>query len=627
MAAPAPPPRESPEDKATNSTLLSLLSPEQHAVVCKLRAGDLLIVQPTYTPPTLEPATGGLEEWDNVDQLMDESADIHGNTDASAEGGEAVAEGEEAVVEGLYQEDIEAGDEDDEAAQAGMTATVADETQAGHDIPSVRDNQEGSDPIDTDNRTSIDGGNETATAGNPNFQIPSVESARRSDNQGDMPNDGVAASAVRTDTDGLVVEVGVAVQHGDEGGSGEEEKHEGGGQYEDEDQYEDEEQYGEEEQYNYEEQYDYEELPQASVYIVTAVYEDMQGKAENIKLMPLEYRSEPMEPTPSYQLYGELVSFDHCHLTADEDRVAIFTNVLPFAIESSDVSLGEIVENCILHLEPAASTIRNLLHNGFCPAECRAGRLYNTTTLKQMVSSYESPAVLEHEPVCPCCMGLDLMKEEENLRARAANSTVTIEEVVDFMGRFNIVAQQHGYYTTERLDEREWGFDFGDENDGGQGGEQGHGDGEWEDWPEALDMPGMKLDPTPNHVIEALEKVIYGPAMDEETCKVCEDGEAEEDGLQQGEALAGDAVVGSAGHGDAEDGDGEEGGAVEGSEDEPLVENLGVEDIGHDGVTVQVVMGWGDDGMENEEERELFRLPEWDLGRIEPVWELQPGRW
>lgn len=286
-----------------------------------------------------------------------------------------------------------------------------------------------------------------------------------------------------------------------------------------------------------------------------------------------------------------------------------------------------------------------------------------------MVSSYESPAVLEHEPVCPCCMGLDLMKEGENLRARAANSTVTIEEVVDFMGRFNIVAQQHGYYTTERLDEREWGFDFGDENDGGQGGEQGHGDGEWEDWPEAWEMPGMKLDPTPNHVIEALEKVVYGPAMDEETClicccefeegqvlvklgcghqfceectstwlqsqktcptcrcKVCEDGEAEEDGLQQGEALAGDAVVGSADHGDAEEGGGEEGGAVEGSEDEPLVENLGVEDIGHDGVTVQVVMGWGDDGMENEEERELFRLPEWDLGRIEPVWELQPGRW
>lgn len=156
-----------------------------------------------------------------------------------------------------------------------------------------------------------------------------------------MPNDGVAASTVRTDTDGLVVEVGVAVQHGDEGGSGEEEKHEGGGQYEDEDQYEYEEQYGEEEQYYYEEQYDYEELPQASVYIVTAVYEDLQGKAENIKLMPLEYRSEPMEPTPSYQLYGELVSFDHGHLAADEDRVAIFTNVLPFATESSDVSLGE----------------------------------------------------------------------------------------------------------------------------------------------------------------------------------------------------------------------------------------------------------------------------------------------
>lgn len=101
-------------------------------------------------------------------------------------------------------------------------------------------------------------------------------------------------------------------------------------------------------------------------------------------------------------------------------------------------------------------------------ATCQDGWLASIADLQAVATDYTVPTSLPHEPVCPTCIGADLMKEHQSLRAEVEAFTfVDLGRVVEFTGRLNVRRTALGY-EFKQLDEREWGYHFDDMLSDGQ---------------------------------------------------------------------------------------------------------------------------------------------------------------
>lgn len=259
-----------------------------------------------------------------------------------------------------------------------------------------------------------------------------------------------------------------------------------------------------------------------TLFLVSNVVKDSSGSLQDLRLTPLAYTVKPDATIFSFQLYGN--QFVANVPTAYASKKDSMTSLNSDKLSTSILDLPTL-RYLLFAIPPDADYIRRTQFRGRCPANCHSGWLSSITQLHGMVKDYTVPSALPNEPaVCPACIGIDLMKAHQDLRAELE----TFSHIAD-MGRivefyFNLAPRRAELgYEFNQFDERQWGFLFDDmlsddEDDGGA-----H-DGQYEQWDEALDPNnGARLRPATDATIKALPVVAYADVKKEEDvrCVVC----------------------------------------------------------------------------------------------------------
>ena len=260
-----------------------------------------------------------------------------------------------------------------------------------------------------------------------------------------------------------------------------------------------------------------------NVSMVTQIIKDLSGNITDIHILGLEYKVRPDDNTRSYQLYGNqcvanlpsgpvkpasgFAAGHESKLYTRGIRLSLFQNL-------SEMSFG---------VAPTGDLVRQYLHRGVCPAGCDQGSLASIHELNGMVKDYTVASLYpDMSAICPACVGVDLMKEHQALRAELENTLQisNFSTLLDFYGRLAPRRAQLGY-EYEQFDERQWNLLFDDmaSEDEGEGP-----DGGYEPWDEANDPNGDVVSrPTPQATIDALQTVRYATVkVDDDTeCTIC----------------------------------------------------------------------------------------------------------
>ena len=257
----------------------------------------------------------------------------------------------------------------------------------------------------------------------------------------------------------------------------------------------------------------------AEIYYVHALTKDVDGKITDVTLCLLVYSSQAEEVDfPTYRIFG----------TDVESRVGASR-----ALEAEGTSSKSIKDAVTdvegrkhdFYLNPTGDHIRNFVFHGRCPARCNRGWIATQEEMHAMVEN-DIVTVSPHSPVCPVCIGKNLMQEHQSLREMLeASHFVDIGFVVEFYGRLNPRRRLLGY-GFKQFDEREWGYYFDDipsENDEEVDG--GH-DG-YEYWEEAMDPSNNAvLHPASTTTIAALPRKFFAEVSVNSgvvECHVCQE--------------------------------------------------------------------------------------------------------
>ncbi|KAK3068973.1 hypothetical protein LTR53_013051 [Teratosphaeriaceae sp. CCFEE 6253] len=247
----------------------------------------------------------------------------------------------------------------------------------------------------------------------------------------------------------------------------------------------------------------------------------LDNAIEEMDVIEMDYAPHPDQagaPTHTYQLLGNAVSHSQTH--TDQCQCEQTRSVAQI---DEDYKLSSYT----IELNPSGDSVRNevALRLGayHCPVNCDYGFLYDLGDLPRVLKStvYTTPVTLPHSPLCPVCMGLDLLVEQQNLKlALENNSWVEIEKIVEHLGRVNPRRRALGYEVCQ-FDEREWGLLFDDMY------EDDEGDDAYE-WlnEEAMDPNyGYRVKPTKQEAIDALPRKAFAnvecPEKQGEQCLIC----------------------------------------------------------------------------------------------------------
>jgi len=185
-----------------------------------------------------------------------------------------------------------------------------------------------------------------------------------------------------------------------------------------------------------------------TVYLVVKVAKNAKGAVDDISLVPLKYSSKGDASPNTFQLYGkQCVPSFYTGGTANQSSQSEKES-----IGIRDLPGGETLKFTV---SPQGDHVRKVVLDGECPA-CDDGWLDCITQLAGMVKDYTIPSSLPNEPaVCPSCIGIDLMKEHQDLRAEleAFSRVANFETIHTFHGRLT-VRRRELRYGFEQFDER-----------------------------------------------------------------------------------------------------------------------------------------------------------------------------
>ena len=253
-----------------------------------------------------------------------------------------------------------------------------------------------------------------------------------------------------------------------------------------------------------------------SVTMVTRVTKDLDGRITEVYIIFLEYSAQPDDSTRSYQLYG-----NQCVANMPEPAAGSAPST---STVECPVSIFDNMPEVAFTVTPDAGHIRATLHDGACPAGCDEGFLASIDELHGMVKDYTVPtSKTDVHAICPACVGTDLMKEHQALRAELENflQVASFESVLEFYSRLAPRRQALGY-AFEQFDEREWNFLFDDMLSQEDEGERS--DGGYETWEDANDPNGGVVPhPATQAAIDSLQISKYATVKvdDDAQCTVC----------------------------------------------------------------------------------------------------------
>lgn len=255
------------------------------------------------------------------------------------------------------------------------------------------------------------------------------------------------------------------------------------------------------------------EFHPVTVYLVVKISKDADGTIQDLSLVPLKYSSQCDDSAGTFQLYGK-----QC-VPSSAGKIDQSSQLGNEHISICDLPGGETLKFTI---SPDGDHVRCVVFDHECPA-CDQGWLPCITELNGMVKDYTIPSAQIGEPaVCPSCIGIDLMKEHQELRAEleAFQHVSDFGAIHAFHGRL-VLRRRELEYDFEQFDERRWGYLFDDMlSDDEAGGD----DGRYEEWDEASDpSTGATLHPASDATIKSLPVKKYAEIKtdDEAQCVVC----------------------------------------------------------------------------------------------------------
>jgi len=180
-----------------------------------------------------------------------------------------------------------------------------------------------------------------------------------------------------------------------------------------------------------------------TVYLVVKATKNAKGAVKDLSLVPLKYSNKADVSAGTFQLYGrQCVPSFYTGGTADKTS----------QLEKEFISIRELPggESLRFTASPQGDHVRNVVLEGECPACDGEGWLDCITQLEGMVKDYTIPSSLPNEPtVCPSCIGIELMKEHQDLRAEL--------EAFSRISDFGAVVAFHGRLAARR---RELDYEF-----------------------------------------------------------------------------------------------------------------------------------------------------------------------
>jgi hypothetical protein len=258
-----------------------------------------------------------------------------------------------------------------------------------------------------------------------------------------------------------------------------------------------------------------------TVYLVVKVAKGAKGIIEDLSLVPLKYSTQAGTSAGTFHLYGkECVPSFFSAGKVDQ----------PSQVGDEYISILDLpsVDSLVFNVSPDGDDVRRAVLNGECLACDGEGWVPCITQLSGMVKDYTIPtSEINEAAVCPSCIGINLMKEHQDLRAEleAFHRVSDFGAIHQFQGRLN-TRRRVLHYDFEQFDERKWGYLFDDmlSDDGEAGGDRD--DGRYEEWDEATDPNnGVVLRPASDATIKSLSVKKYAELKtdDEVQCAVCRD--------------------------------------------------------------------------------------------------------
>lgn len=268
-----------------------------------------------------------------------------------------------------------------------------------------------------------------------------------------------------------------------------------------------------------------------SLFAIIGMVRDEIGAVVDLHLQRLEHSDSVSRANgKAYRLYpGEVEVHDK-------------KSAFGFDMESETLSgvIGDVTSfESTLTIKPSDEEVRRALqdygdwnhgcNNGFCHSQHEAQDLITETL----------PQLTHFEPVCPVCMGKDLLNEHFALRQKVDDSTLLdLAEVFNWLGKVNSIREDQGLSLIE-FDDRAWGFSF-DEEAFADGNFTRDADGSvWQAPPaEALDAAAVNIvteRPAATDAVNALPRLAFHDLEigDESAeCQICCEA------MEQGEVFA-----------------------------------------------------------------------------------------
>jgi hypothetical protein len=174
-----------------------------------------------------------------------------------------------------------------------------------------------------------------------------------------------------------------------------------------------------------------------TVYFVVKAVKNAKRAIEDLSLVPLKYSAQAGASTGTFQLYG-----NQCVPSFYTGGTAVQSSLF----EGEFINIRDLPgsETLKFTVSPQGDHVRNVVLDDECPA-CDEGWLDGITQLAGMVKDYTIPSSQINEPtVCPSCIGIDLMKEHQDLRAEL--------EAFSRISDFGAIVAFHGRLATRRRD-------------------------------------------------------------------------------------------------------------------------------------------------------------------------------
>lgn len=266
----------------------------------------------------------------------------------------------------------------------------------------------------------------------------------------------------------------------------------------------------------------------SALYSVTALLQAADAKVTDVHLVERSYNTQH-DNAHAFYIFGKAIA-------------TVPTPTCPHAETSackSFRSLRELAANQTLipytpYLNPDGDTLRqHFSHSTACPAACTDGWLPTLESLATILppSLHTSPPLLPHRPICPVCIGLPHLREQQSLRSTLQHTLlpdIILVPAHDFTANLNTRRAEVGWGFWE-LNEQEWGIVFEDplppvlQIPGFEEEEEEEEEFGWaltpapanevgrRFWADALDpSAGIVLQPANEAVIAGLERRFYG---------------------------------------------------------------------------------------------------------------------